>query len=355
MKRFLTLALGSITVAVTAMMALGCQSAAPSSSSPPPPAATQPAASQAAPQQAAKPAAASSYPTRGIDLIVPYAPGGGSGITAETINKIVTEEKLSPQPLNIQYKPGASGAIGWAYVAGRKGDPYTIATVTASFINGPVLGQSPLKLEEFTPIALQLLDQNLLVTFPNSPFKGLKDVVDAAKKTPKSVKVAGTGAAGSDAIVAALVEQAAGIKFNMIPFDSGAEVNAAILGGQVDIAISNPNEFLPNIQAGKLRPLGVASEERMPTLKDVPTLKELGYDVVFVTGRGITAPAGIGAAERDWLADMMKKVTQSKIWKDYADQNSMTIKYLGPDEYRKWLADETEKLIKIFKSMGVIK
>jgi len=354
-----------LALAVAASSLVGCQGAAPQAVPTQPPA-KQPASAQptaagaAAPQPAptqplAAKAAAPAFPTRPIEFVVPYTPGGGSGITAETINKIIQEEKLSPQPLNITYKPGASGQIGWAYVAGRKGDAHTIATCTSSFTTGPLLGQSPLKLEEFTPIAGMALDQQLMVTYPNSPFKTIKDVIEASKKAPKSVKVAGTGAAGADATVAAMIEMATGIKFNLIPFDSGAEVNAAILGGQVDLAISNPNELFPNIEAGKLRPIVVFADERMPAIKDVPTMKEEGYRIVHFTVRGIIAPAGIAQHEQDWLVNLMKKVTESKGWKEYTDKNMMTVKFTGGAEYGKYLAEERDRLKEVFTAMGLIK
>lgn len=298
---------------------------------------------------------AAAFPTRPIDYIVPFSPGGGSGITAELINKIVAEEKLSPQPLVIQYKPGASGAIGWAAVAARKGDPYVMSTTSTSFSTGIALGKSRLKLADFTAIAGLAMDGVLMATFANSPFKTLQDVINAARKAPRSVKVAGTGSVGSDAVVTALLEQAAGIKLNQIPFNSGAEVNAAILGGHVDIAFSNPNEFLPNIEAGKLRGLAVCFEERLPSMKDVPTMKELGYNIVRAMSRGVVTPAGIGASERNWYISVMRKVVATKAWKDYVHENSMLPKFMAGDEYQKFLLDEDRDYTAIYKMLGAIK
>ncbi len=352
-------------VVLVAAIAVGCQSTpapAPTQAPAKPAAAAQPTAAPAAPAPAAKAeptkpaaAAAPAYPTRPIEFVIPFAPGGGSGITAEVINKAVVDGKLSPQPLNITYKPGGGGAIGWAYLAGRKGDGHTIATSTLSFVTGPLLGQSPLKLADFTPIALMAVDQSLMVAYPNSPFKTMQEVIEASKKSPKSIKVAGTGATGSDATIAAMIEQAAGIKFNLIPFNSGAEVNAAILGGQVDLAISNPNELFPNIEAGKLRPMVVFSDERMSKLKDIPTMKEVGYKVVSYSPRGIVAAAGIAKNEQEWLSNLMKKVTESKEWAEYVDKNLMTLKYLDGPGYGKMLADDEADYTAAFKSMGILK
>ena len=147
------------------------------------------------------------------------------------------------------------------------------------------------------------------------------------------MKVGGTGSAGSDANLCAMIEAAAKIKLNYIPFKSGGEVNAAILGGHVDVALGNPNELFGYVEAGKLVPLAVFSDERIPALKNVPTMKEVGYNVVSRSTRGVVAPAGIAKNEEQFLVDMMKKITESKGWKEYADKNMMTIKFLGGADY----------------------
>ena len=156
------------------------------------------------------PLAIAAFPDRPIELIVPFAPGGGSGITGELMKKIVTDEKLSPQPLTITYKPGASGQVGWTHLATRKREGgYVIATATASFNTAFVLGkQSQVTPKDFTPIALMLTDTALIVTQPGSKFKSMKDVIEAAKKSPDAIRVSGTGATGSDAISTALINDA---------------------------------------------------------------------------------------------------------------------------------------------------
>jgi len=293
------------------------------------------------------------FPDRPIELIVPFSPGGGSSITAELMKKIVTEHKLSPQPVTITYKPGASGQVGWTHLATRKRDQgYAIATATASFNTGFVFGkQVQVKPSDFTPIALMVMDTALLVTRPGSNFKTMKDVIEAAKKSPDTVKVSGTGATGGEAIATALINDAVKIKLNYIPFNSGGEASAAILGGHVDIAISNPNELIPHIEAKKLVPLTVLSTERLSILKDVPTMKELGYDVVYDQGRGVIAPAGIPQDHLQYLVELMRKITQTKEWAEYATKNAMTVRFLDSAQYGKFLEEERAKLGKIAKTL----
>ena len=292
------------------------------------------------------------FPTRPIELIVPFAPGGGSGITGEVIKKIITDENLSPQPLTITFKPGASGQVGWTYLAARKGNAHTIATATASFSYGFVQKQMQVAPEDFTPIALMLVDTQLMVASPQSGFKTMQDVIEASRKNPNSVKVGGTGASGSDANLAAMITSAVKIRLNYIPFKSGGEVNAAILGGHVDAALGNPNELAGYVEAGKLVPLAVFTDERIAGLKAVPTMKEVGYNVVSHSARGIVAPAGLAKHEVQFLVELMRKVTYSKGWAEYAGKNMMTVKFLGGADYAKFLADERANLTAVLKSMG---
>jgi putative tricarboxylic transport membrane protein len=292
------------------------------------------------------------FPTRPIELIVPFAPGGGSGITGEVIKKIIADENLSPQPLTITFKPGASGQVGWTYLATRKGNAHTIATATASFSYGFVQKQMQVAPEDFTPIALMLVDTQLMVASPQSGFKTMQDVINASRKNPNSVKVGGTGAAGSDANLAAMITSVVKIRLNYIPFKSGGEVNAAILGGHVDAALGNPNELAGYVEAGKLVPLAVFTDERVPGLNDVPTMKQVGYNVVSHSARGIVAPAGLSKHEEQFLVELMRKVTQSKGWAEYAAKNMMTVKFLGGADYAKFLADERANLTAVLKSMG---
>jgi len=303
------------------------------------------------------PCAQAAFPDRPIELIVPFAPGGGSGITGELMKKIITDEKLSPQPLTITYKPGASGQVGWTYLATRKKDGgYSIATATASFNTAFILGkQLQVTPKDFTPIALTLMDTALIVTQPGSKFKSMKDVIEAVKKSPGSVRVAGTGATGGDAIATALINDELKIKLNYIPFQSGGEVAAAVLGGHVELAISNPNELMPHVDAKKLAPLAVFSPQRLSILKDTPTMKELGYNIVVDQGRGIVAPAGIPKDQEKFLVEMIRKMTQTKAWADYAAKNAMTVKFLSGAEYAKYLEDERVRLKRVVHLLGTKK
>jgi len=306
------------------------------------------ACAAAAVSLAAAPAIAA-FPERPIEVIVPFAPGGGSGITAETMKSIITEHKLTPQPVTLTYKPGASGQVGWTHLATRKKEGgYVIATATASFSTGFVFGkQAQIKLTDFTPIALMLLDTAMIVTQPGGKFKSMKDVIDVAKKNPNSLRISGTGATGGEAIGTALLNDAVKMKLNYIPFNSGGEAAAALMGGHVELTISNPNELVPHIEAKKMVPLAVMSRQRLDIMKDVPTMIELGYNVTYDQGRGIVATAGIPEEHKKYLVELMRKITQTKEWAEYARKNAMTVTFQGSEEYGKFLQEENAKLLKV--------
>src|SRR3989339_1363941 len=218
--------------------------------------------------------AAGNFPEKPVTIIVHAGAGGGSDIFARTLSAAVEKEKLFPQPLVVENKPGGSGAIAFAYVAGKKKDPYYMVTAVTSFLTTPLMGKAPVGLKDFTPIANFAFDEYMLMVGANSKYKSVKDIIADAKANPKKITVGGTQLGSSDSICAYLVEKAAGIQFNYVVFNSGGEVNAAVLGGHVDVMVANPGEALELYKAGKVRILGVYSEKRLAGAPDVPTMKE---------------------------------------------------------------------------------
>jgi len=187
----------------------------------------------------------------------------------------------------------------------------------------------------------------MIVTQPGGKFKSMKDVIDVAKKNPNSLRISGTGATGGEAIGTALLNDAVKMKLNYIPFNSGGEAAAALMGGHVELTISNPNELVPHIEAKKMVPLAVMSRQRLDIMKDVPTMIELGYNVTYDQGRGIVATAGIPEEHKKYLVELMRKITQTKEWAEYARKNAMTVTFQGSEEYGKFLQEENAKLLKV--------
>jgi len=318
-----------------------------------PTAAAGPAAAAAKPGFKPRGEATGPFPSRPIELVVPFAPGGGSGITGETINKVFTDENLMPQPMAISYKPGAGGMIGWAYLTQNRGEPHVIATATSSLITGPLVTETPLTYKDLTPIALMAVDGLLIVTGAEGPYKSWDDLVSAAKASPKTINTGGTSASGSDAMAFSVLQKQQGFEITYIPFNSGGEVNAALLGNHVALASGNPNELLPQIQAGKMRPMLALTGKRIPALADTPTAIEKGVNLNLESGRGIVGPPDMPADARQIWVDAFKKATESAGWKKYAGDNQMVIQFLGGDEYGEYFEEQTEMYTRIIKEMGI--
>jgi len=298
---------------------------------------------------------AGKYPEKPITMVIHASAGGGSDIFGRTMSSAIDKDKLLPQPIVVENKPGGSGAIAFAYVAGKKKDPYYLLTAVTSFITTPLMGKSPVGLKDFTPIANFAFDEYMLMVNPKSKYQSVKDVVTDAKANPKKITVGGTQLGSSDSICAYLIEKAAGVQFNYIVFNGGGEVNAALLGGHIDMAVANPGEALELYKAGKVRVLGVFAEKRLAGAPDVPTLKEQGLNVLYVQNRGLVAPADIPADAKKVLEEAFFKYTKTETFKKSCKDNMLSEAWMDSAAFGKFLDEWNGKYAVILKDMGLIK
>jgi len=298
---------------------------------------------------------ASKFPEKPVTIIIHASAGGGSDIFARTMAAAIEKEKLFPQPLVVENKPGGSGAIAFAYVAGKKKDPYYLVTAVTSFLTTPLMGKSPVGLKDFTPIANFAFDEYMLMVNANSKYKSVKEIIADAKARPQKITIGGTQLGSSDSICSYLIEKAAGVKLNYVVFNGGGEVNAALLGGHIDLAVSNPGEALELYKAGKVKLLGVFAEKRLAGAPDVPTMKEGGVDAVYVQNRGLCAPADIPADARKALEEAFYKYTKTEGFKKYCKDNMLSEAWMDGAAFGKFLEEWNAKYAVILKDMGLIK
>ena len=298
---------------------------------------------------------AANFPTKPITLVVHAAAGGGSDIFARTLSAAFDKEKLLSQPIVVENKPGGSGAIAFAYVAGKKADPHFLLTAVTSFLTTPILRKSQFTPKDFTPIANFAFDEYMVIAKAGGKYKSMKDVIADAKASPKKVTVGGTQLGSSDSICAYLIEKVAGVQFNFIVFNSGGEVNAALMGGHIDLAVSNPGEALELAKAGKVLTLGVFAQKRLAGAPDVPTLREQGIDAIYVQNRGLVAPGGIPEDARKLLEDAMLKYTKTKIYKDYLAEGMLSEAWMDGPTFGKWNEKEYARYQGMLKDMGLLK
>ncbi len=296
-------------------------------------------------------------PSKPIEFVAPFAPGGGSDVLARSIASIIEGEKLCPQPLIVVNRAGGSGLVGTTSVVQQKGNPHVLVT----FIPGQaqaalVAGKGAPTFRELTPICNLALDEQLIVVKTDSPLKTIRDVIAEAKKRTGELTIGGTGAGQDDQICQSLFERSAGIKLRYVPFKSGGECITALLGGHVNMIWANPPEFVPQWEAKMVRPVAVAKATRMTDFPDVPTLKEIGHDVTYFFYRGIAAAHDIPAEAAAFYENMFKRMAESSSWREnYLKKYSLSPSWMGSKEFAKVVAQNEEESKEILKDLGLLK
>lgn len=298
------------------------------------------------------PAAGGWEPTEPTELVVQADAGGGSDIFARQIAELLSSEGLVDQPINVVNKPGGSGAVAYAYVQQKEANPHFLATVTLSYLATPLQQDTGFTYQDFSNLAILAVDDFIAVVPADSPYESLEDLVAAAEESPDEIAVGGTQLGSSDSIIPALIEKAADVQFNYITFESGSEVNAAVLGGTVDFAIANPGEAKSLIDGGELRAISSFSPERLQGF-DVPTAAEQGYDVTWEQFRGIIAPGGISADERAFWEDALAQMTESETWQSYLEDNTLRPLLLTGEDAEQYVEEQSAQLETVLADLGV--
>jgi putative tricarboxylic transport membrane protein len=261
-----------------------------------------------------------------IKMMIPANPGGGWDATGRALGKAILDAKAAD---TVQYdnKGGAAGVIGLAqFVNASKGDANAMMMTGAVMLGGIIASKPTVGLDKATPLARITSEYNVFVVPADSPLKTMKDVVEQLKRDPGSVKWGGGSKGSTEHISASMLAGKVGVdpkKVNYVAFRGGGEATAAILGGNVTVGGSGYSEFAEYIKAGKMRPIGVTSEKRLPGI-NVPTMKEQGFDVVLGNWRGVYGAPGITAAQRAALTEIIVKATKSKSWAEDLDKNGWT-------------------------------
>jgi len=266
---------------------------------------------------------------------------------------VLSKERIVEQPISVVNKAGGSGAIAYSYLNEKKGDPHYFATATGTYLTTPIQGQSPVSYKDFTQYAVVAAEDFVAVVRGDSPYQSLKDVVEAAKARPNGIRIGGASVGSNDSIVQFRLEKNAGIKLNYIVFQSGGEVNAAMLGGSVDLAFPNPSEATELIKAGRLRPLAVFAPQRLPNYPDLPTTREAGYDVTFEQFRGLIGPGGVTPDQALYWQNAIEKMTNTSQWKSYLSSNGLRPMALFGPAALAYIAEENDRLTEVLKELGI--
>jgi len=297
------------------------------------------------------------YPSRMVEVVVPYAPGGGTDNLMRMITGIMDENKWSPVPINVNNRAGGSGAVGFSYLINKKGDSHVVAGATPMIVSGKIEGRlSGNHRDAMTILMIVAIDELMLSVRNESPFKTIDDFVKAARAKSGQLTVGGTATYSEDHIFTYLFEQAAKIKVKYVPFNSGGEVTAALMGGHIDAGVMNPNEIVAQIEAGKARNLAVAARKRLADAPDVPTFAEKGYEFYWEQMRGVVGPANMAPEAVAWWQDTLRKVTATKKWQEqYIKRNLLTPTAWVGEEANKYLDGLTSKYESALGALGAIK
>jgi len=293
------------------------------------------------------------YPQRTVEVVVPYAPGGGTDNLMRMITGIIDENKWSPVPMNVNNRAGGSGAVGFSYLINKKGDPHVIAGATPMIVSGKIEGRLPGDHRDaMTILMIVAIDELMLSVRTESPYKTIDDFVKAARAKPNGFTVGGTATLTEDHIFTYLFEQAAKIQVKYVPFNSGGEVTTALMGGHIDAGVMNPNEIVAQVEAKKARNLAVAARKRLADAPDLPTFAERGYEFYWEQMRGVVGPANMAPEAVKYWQETLKKVTQTKKWQeDYIKRNLLTPTDWTGDQANKYLDSLREKYAKALQGL----
>jgi tripartite-type tricarboxylate transporter receptor subunit TctC len=297
------------------------------------------------------------YPQRPVQLIVPWGAGGGTDATARIIATLL--EKELKQPFNVVNRTGGSGVVGHDAIAKATPDGYTIGLITVEITMMHHVGLTQLKHTDYTPIGLVNADPAAINVRADSPYKSVKDLLAAIKANPGKMKASGTGQGGiwHLAIAGLLKEQ--GIDPNALPWvpsNGAAPGMQDMIAGGVDVVPCSIPEARPMIDAGKARALVIMDANPPALYPNVPTLKkELGTNWQIAAWRVIAAPKGIPADAQKTLTTALKKVYDSKDYKDFMASRGFGVIWADPQETAKFMAASDANLGGALKAVGLAK
>lgn len=278
------------------------------------------------------------WPERPLQLIVPFAAGGGTDISARTMAQFL--ERELGQPVVVQNRPGAGGEIGLSALADARPDGYTIGIInTPGIVTIPIERSPRWSLASFTFIAGVVEDPTTFAVHPESPIRSIADLVAAARAKPGEVTVGTQGVGSAGHISALLLEQAAGIRFECVSYAGSAPAAVALMRRDIQVTTASLGESLTFAQQQPWRVLGLMSAERSEFARDVPTFKEAGYDIRGGSLRGIGAPAGLPEAVVRRLASAISNVLRQPEFRETSARTFQPLRFLDSADYVTYLRE----------------
>lgn len=302
-------------------------------------------------------AAQEAYPSKPITMIVPFPPGGVADIAARPVAEAMG--RYLKQPIVIENKAGAGGGVGMSQVAKAKPDGYTVLMALASIVVLPeadtVLQRKPMfELKQLKPVARFTADPVVLVVQADGPWKDFEQFTAALRQKPGGYTFGSSGNYGTMHVPLEQLKAATNTSMLHIPYTGAGPAVVALLGGQVDAVATGPSTVAGQIQAGKLRALAQWGDGRIPSLPDVPSLKELGVPVTYSQWTGVFVPASTPDAVINKLREAAKFAANDARAVQSLQSAGTYVQYLDAPEFEKFVAKDAESMAKVVQRIGKV-
>ncbi len=350
MKRSHPLVLPLAVAALIALAACGggtsaqTPAPAPKAAEPTKPAAT---ASTAAPTEVAAagapatsvgaPRKPENWPTKAIQMIVPWDAGGSTDVGFRLIAPPM--ERILGQPVQVVNKPGAGSQVGVADLARAAPDGYTIGNVSAPAVQTIYLDpdrRATFTWDSFAPIGLHVFDPGAIYVSADSKYKTLQDLIDDAKKNPEKVKASTTGVMGDDHLAILQFQRLTGAKFAIVHFTGSAPVATQLLGGSIGVSFNNVGDFASQVKAGRMRLLAIMDREESKYYPGAKTAEAQGVKIYSSSSRGIAAPKGTPRDVVNYISYAMEQAMKDPSVTQKMDEAALTQRYMNPDEFDRY-------------------
>src|SRR5436853_3268121 len=288
-------------------------------------------------------------PSKPVEIVVAAGAGGASDQMARMMQAAIQKNNLMKQPMVVSLKGGASGAEALMYMKSSAGDPHRTLIAYSLIYMLPLSAKIPFNWRELTPVSVIALDQFVLWTNAQLPYKTVKEFADAAKASNPPFKMGGTGSKREDHVLTVLLEKKTGAKFAYLPYTSGGEAATQLVGKHIASNVNNPSENLEVWRAGQVRPLCVFSKERIGysnkvtetmSWHDSPTCASEGVDVSYQMLRAMFLPGGVTPDQTAFYVDLFRKITQTAEYKDYMEKQALKPVWLAGKDMVKFLEED---------------
>ncbi|MEK7244609.1 MAG: tripartite tricarboxylate transporter substrate-binding protein [Pseudomonadota bacterium] len=302
---------------------------------------------------------AGAAPAHALDqlyIMAPAAPGGGWDGTARAMQESLQAAGIV-RAVQVENVAGAGGTIGIAQFVKKRGDGRALMATGLVMAGAILTNKAPVTFAHVTPIARLTQEWQAIAVLKNSDLKTVADLVQRLKTNPGAVSWGGGSAGGADQMTAGLFAKAIGAdpaKMNYVAHSGGGQAMATILGGHVTLGVNSASEFQDQVEAGQLRYLAVSSDQRISGI-DAPTFRELGIDLVFSNWRGVVAPPGVSAADRQALGEAVEKMARSPQWQAILARRGWIDAYLPGPEFEAFLKAEQVRVEATLRAIGLVR